>query len=313
MPITSGGKGVRQRGPAKGFTLIELLVVIAIIGILISLLLPAVQKVREAANRTKCANNMKQIALACINYETSHGALPPATVGPPSGTQDFATWAVLILPFIEQDNLYHRWDLGDIYAKQDPAMVKSPVSLFFCPTRGQPRISARGQESQYGLVADYLGCGGYGTDSDTSDPAHRGVIIDASSYVIENGKWVSCQGRVTMGNIPDGTSNTFMLGEKHITPAALQQTLDYGDGSVYDHYYGRYSTRCAGPIYPLRGQYDSCGGNPAQCYRGFGSWHSGICQFAFVDGHVQALNNSTSTDVLYLLAVRDDGMPIPPY
>jgi prepilin-type processing-associated H-X9-DG protein len=185
--------------------------------------------------------------------------------------------------------------------------------LFFCPTRGQPRISSRGQESQYGLAADYLGCSGYGTDADTSEPIHRGVIIDAADVVVVNGKWVSCQGQVGLADIADGASNTFLLGEKHITPDGLFQVLDYGDGSVYDHYYGRYSTRVAGPANPLHGQSDNCGGETANCYRSFGSWHAGICQFAFVDGHVQSLNNATDTNVLYLLAVRNDGMPIPPY
>jgi prepilin-type N-terminal cleavage/methylation domain-containing protein/prepilin-type processing-associated H-X9-DG protein len=304
---------MRSRHRTTGFTLIELLVVIAIIGILIALLLPAVQKVREAANRMQCANNLKQLALACLNYNNTYGVLPPATIGPPSGTADYATWAVLILPYVEQDNLYRQWSLPLTYAKQAPAMVRSPVNLFFCPSRSQPRVSARGQASQYGLAADYVGCGGSGVGSDTSDPAHRGVIIDASNVVVVSGQWVSCQGRVSLSTIPDGTSNTFMLGEKHITLGAFFQTLDYGDGSVYDHYWGRYSTRCAGPADPLHGQFDDCGGAPSQCYRGFGSWHAGLCQFAFADGHVQGVNNATDPNVLYLLAVRDDGMPIPSY
>ena len=303
---------MRSRDRTGGFTLIELLVVIAIIGVLIALLLPAVQKVREAANRIKCANNLKQLALACLNYDNTCGVLPPATIGPPSGSADYATWAVLILPYIEQENLYRMWALPRTYAQQDPAVVRSPVGLFFCPTRGAARVSSLGDESQYGLAADYLGCAGYGTGSDTSDPAHRGVIIDASSVIV-NGDWVSAQGRVSVANIPDGTSNTFMLGEKHITRDAFFRVLDYGDGSVYDHYWGRYSTRVAGPVNPLRGPFDNCGGDPSQCFRGFGSWHASLCQFAFVDGHVQGVSIGIDPNVLYLLAVRDDGMPIPPY
>src|SRR5215471_12471334 len=90
----------------SGFTLIELLVVIAIIAMLMGLLMPAVQKAREAANRISCANNLHQLALAMHHYELDHQKLPPANLG--AG----ASWAVLIMPYLEQDNLYHQWNLA---------------------------------------------------------------------------------------------------------------------------------------------------------------------------------------------------------
>src|SRR5262245_10242018 len=96
---------MRHRNWSAGFTLIELLVVIAIIGVLVSLLLPAVQKVRDAANKTSCQNNLKQIALALHNYHFDHRKFPPGAV------PTLTPWTVYILPYLEQDNLYQKYDL----------------------------------------------------------------------------------------------------------------------------------------------------------------------------------------------------------
>src|SRR5690348_17377624 len=102
-------KGTRRRG----FTLIELLVVIAIISVLAGLLLPAVQKAREAANRMSCGNNLHQLSLACQMYHDDMGSLPPNRL-----RAGYATWAVLLLPYLEQDNLYRQWDLSLTYYEQ---------------------------------------------------------------------------------------------------------------------------------------------------------------------------------------------------
>ena len=114
----------------RAFTLIELLVVISIISVLVGLLLPAVQRAREAANRISCANNLKQIGLAMHHYELDYGRLPPTRTGYAS-----ATWAVTILPYMEQSNLFRTWDLNRTYYEQTDTARQSTVPNYFCPSR----------------------------------------------------------------------------------------------------------------------------------------------------------------------------------
>lgn len=131
----------RKRKLRSGFTLVELLVVIAIVGVLIGMLLPAVQGVREAARRTDCLNNLKQIGLATVSFHDAHGAFPPARVAdsnqvlPLFAVHGPESWCVRILPFIEQQPLFDQWDLTVEYAMQVEEAGNTPVSTLLCASR----------------------------------------------------------------------------------------------------------------------------------------------------------------------------------
>src|SRR5262245_36703017 len=209
----------------RGFTLIELLVVIAIIAILIGLLLPAVQKVREAAARMQCQNNLKQLGLACHNYHDVNGSFPPSRAA-----DNFGTWAVFLLPYNEQDNMFRLWNGGTLRYYAAPAEARQPVKTFFCPSRRQPMMSTSGDGPRAGPAYPFTpgGCSDYaaneGNGFNDNGPNADGVFIwHGDDTRVLSGPFASptttltkVVSTVTLQSITDGTSNTIMIGEKHI-------------------------------------------------------------------------------------------------
>jgi prepilin-type N-terminal cleavage/methylation domain-containing protein/prepilin-type processing-associated H-X9-DG protein len=234
--LALGARGaLRPPRPRSGFTLIELLVVIAIIAVLIALLVPAVQKVREAAARIQCANNLKQLSLACHNYQSANGQLP---YGRKFDNWDTYTWSELVQAYIEQDNIrvgylgldepaWQQFYPGSNGPIGDNALLRQSrhavIKTYLCPSDGGPKTNEIGTSS-YGMVrGNYRACTGsgdmYGSPTDsTAGPWGVGVFgVVPFQTTDPAGRIFNTTGPRTAGipltGITDGTSNTVLLAE----------------------------------------------------------------------------------------------------
>jgi prepilin-type N-terminal cleavage/methylation domain-containing protein len=323
----------RNARPARSraFTLVELLVVIAIIGVLIALLIPAVQAARESARATQCRNHLRQIGLATLLFHESHQAFPPARLqsrDPDTYVCETTqpTWLVRILPYLEESSQYSRWNLYAPFEHHPREVREFIPAVYVCPTRrsiDQALANAGAVEQTVtypcgcsgtilidlisGAVGDYAGNHGDYTGGS------KGEITDY--YLGGNGTGVIissrpiCRGELPSGwldkvrhkDLLDGASKTFLAGEMHVPAGRLAEVPE--NGPIYNGVDLPAFARIGGPGIALaRGPEDV-----SVPIIGFGSWHAGVCPFVFADGSVRSIDNYIDPQLLRVHCHRDDG------
>jgi len=314
------GSPENRRRP--GFTLVELLVVITIIGILIALLLPAVQAAREAARRMECSNNLKQIMLGVLNYESQYKCFPISFAHYDEGDEDGngMSWMTGILPFIEEKALYDSMDYhGSVEAglgvirPGNLEYIKQFPSPYYCPSDGKNRklqLNVWRLEGTPFAPTNYAGVSG---PHDGGNTSIFGGLPDCHNYsVYGTEECTGCFWRhswmapVAISSIRDGTSNTLAVGE--VVPeysAFIAWALGNG---VHQ--------RTSVPINYLNPAYDPADPLPVTRYdwpnHGFHSRHPGGAQFAYADGHVSFLSETIDRDLYRGLSTRDMGETVTP-
>lgn len=335
----------RACGERGGATLVELLVAVAVVGALVAIALPAVNMGREAARRVSCQSNLRQLSQACIQHESVRGHYPTggwggAWIGDPDrgfGTKQPGGWAFNLLPYVEEGQLH---DLGlglpDAEAKADAIAerLKTPVPLFVCPTRRPASVWPNGKSFALNVVAvpstvsrtpaalargDYAANMGAGlvplfyTSGGSPGSAAVGDAMTEKAWQTNFGPpsdgLIYRRSRVRLKDVADGTTNTYLLGEKYVDPAKLATgTSDDDDQSLYSGH-DRDAVR-VGFVPPYR---DSAGFDPAQVHGSFpppiafGSAHASSCGMSMADGSVRVVEYSIDATLHRILASRNDG------
>lgn len=342
MDITESTRSARRGAAPRAFTLVELLVVIAIIGILVALLLPAVQSARESGRRAQCSNNLHQIGVACNAHLEAIGAFPNGGYGPGAQRtmvngspapydQQAWSWGYQILPYTDQAAL---WSLP---SGQEWKIYSTPIALYFCPSRRRPVALSGGawaSRSSLGYpvaMTDYAGNAGVTAGLDTasddgdygdSDGLLDGVVVRQGWARPNGGAAVQIPAGTTPGSTPisqtqitDGMSNTILVGEKemNVNYCTSQCQPDDNDGYVggFQDDVVRWGAFPPGPDRqsPLATQPASFATLKPYDYQ-FGSSHTSLAQFVFCDGAVHGIRFSVDPTLFSYLSSRNDGQPV---
>ena len=281
----------------SGFTLVELLVVIAILGILVALLLPAVQAAREAARRTQCANHLKQIGLAHQLYLDKHGTF---VMGRDTQDQWGVSWGFRLLPLLEQIAIYESHDYSQrVDSPANARSMRTPVSTYYCPTRRSPAADRNFDNNDTPSLVRGVAAGG---DYAANFGVHWNYVFDSHWDPKQSGPIVTYSS-IMPRHVKDGTASSLAIGERYIPPqppsvAAGMEHYVIGDAAFFpaDNPWTIFaSTERGFPTGPLDPDVEK-----------FGSEHGRMAQFVFLDGHVTALDYAMSLSVLRQLSTIGD-------
>jgi prepilin-type N-terminal cleavage/methylation domain-containing protein len=316
---------MRCRRIPKAFTLVELLVVIAIIGILVGLLLPAVQAAREAARRMQCSNNVKQTALACHNYESTFKTFPPGGIVSYAPTTNVtasnfctvglnrtqAPWSVLILPFLEEGNLYNQFNFSLRFTGSSNIPGDTPNRELFALNMKKYQCPSDPNSQSSVNNSNYLGVQGGGPPTGVGSAPCATQL--GQRVFFQNGI-IYVNSKTKIGYITDGTTNTFLIGESRYMPTPNMRADGFHAGwasSVKADNAFAVPATFAAAVLAINAQ-ARCG--PPDCFqfvsRLFGSQHTGGCMFGLADGSVQFVSQNIDINVYRQMAVRNDGLPI---
>jgi prepilin-type N-terminal cleavage/methylation domain-containing protein/prepilin-type processing-associated H-X9-DG protein len=284
----------RPSAARNAFTLIELLVVIAIIAILIGLLLPAVQKIREAAARMQCTNNLKQIGLGMHNFQDTYQYFPNAGSDGPNidccnaTTRVGWTWMYSLTPFIEQDNVYKN--------PTDSAVAQTAIKIYYCPSRRQPTLYSNGGR------CDYAGNGG----RDMAGRGKEGVMMAQwlnpnSSNPVD----LPIEQYRRLADITDGTTNTIMVGEKQCHKSVLGTAggdNEPWNNSGWDQDHVRFGEAVPQPDY-----LHPTSQSPTFWSVRFGGPHPGVFNAAMCDGSVRTIKYTIDANNWLRICLINDG------
>jgi prepilin-type N-terminal cleavage/methylation domain-containing protein/prepilin-type processing-associated H-X9-DG protein len=298
-------RGIRRSATARGFTLVELLVVIAIIGSLVALLLPAVQAAREAARRNSCVNNLKQMGLAVQNHADATKQYP---MGRETTTPTSVSWAFRLLPYLEKNNIFTAFHKGVRVDNDANAMaMRTPINEYACPSR---RTAAADRDfdnndqppivKAAAALGDYAACAGYDYMNgviNATGGADNGMQADQRPDTVKSGPIFSFS-RIKEKDVTDGLSNSLCIGEKHKPQNPANDSPDMHDYAQGDNaFLAGDSPRT---IFAGTSQGIAQGPDDPSNIK-FGSEHSGLTHFLFLDGHVRAIKNDVQQAMLNAL------------
>lgn len=290
----------------RGINRLEVVVIVLLVVLALGILVPVVGRGRGLAKQVECAEHLRRIGQGIESYHdgtksrAGNASLPPARID-----EGYATWPIVLGPYLAKDNPFAAWDLQKPYLEQPAGARETVLPIFFCPARDRTETLSQAGDVDSDGVNLAGSVGDYACSSGDGDPAFRwlgpkanGAIILGDVLEKKDDLVLRWKSRTNFGSLVRGKSYTILIGEKHV-PLGQYGKVWAGDDSLYNGGNAANSSRVGGPGYGLAASMDAPFNN------NFGSAHAGLCQFLHADGRVEAYSNSLDEEVLGQLIRRE--------